>query len=76
MKNEFPLCRECQAEGLITFATFVHPAADEDLDGPAMGDPDFWPEPFQEPAALCGAHYARLPADSRLAYVPLPFCAA
>ena len=76
MKNEFPLCEECRAMGLTTLATYVHPAEDEDLDGPAMGDPDYWPEPFRGPEALCATHFARIPADARLAYASLTLCVA
>lgn len=75
MKLEFPLCEECLALGLTTLAGYVYQPND-DLDGAAMGDPDFWPEPFRGPKALCLAHFARIPADSRMSYTPLELCTA
>lgn len=76
MNPGFPLCEKCRTEGLTTLAAYVYQEEQTGLDGPGMGDPDYWPEPFEGASALCETHFALLPAERRLAYTHVNLCEA
>ena len=64
------LCEQCAQEGQVTVADYVCQLEETSLQGPLLGDPDYWPT--QQPGwqALCEDHYHRLPPDCTLDYVP------
>ena len=68
MITTYPLCEECRRNGQTTLAAYVSREDVPGLDGPAMGDPDYWPEPVEAAAALCVPHFARLPDALRHGY--------
>lgn len=65
------LCDKCAENGTHSLADYVLLADEEALMGPAMGDPDFQPLAFLKWHMLCERHHAELPADARMAYVPM-----
>ena len=76
MNSDYPFYEQCRSTGLTTLAAYVCQADHEGLDGPGMGDPDYWPEPFRNSPALCETHYALSPPKSRFAYTHLNLCEA
>lgn len=64
------LCEQCAEAGKNTPAGYPYRSEEAGLTGPAFGDPDHWPPDVGGRRFLCHEHYTRLPADSRLDYVP------
>ena len=64
------LCEQCAEAGQSAPADYVYQSEETSLAGPMLGDPDAWPPDVAGRRLLCREHYARLPADSRLDYVP------
>ena len=63
-------CEQCAEAGKNTPADYVYQPEETSLAGPMLGDPDAWPPDVSGRRFLCQEHYMRLPADSRLDYVP------
>lgn len=63
-------CEQCVQLGVNTPAEYAYQPEETSLAGPTLGDPDYWPPDVSDQKFLCQEHYARLPADSRLDYVP------
>ena len=64
------LCEQCTEAGQSAPADYVYQSEETSLAGPLLGDPDAWPPDVTGRCLLCRDHYAQLPADSRLDYVP------
>ncbi|GEM_PF-1213561 len=63
-------CEQCVKAGKNTPADYVYQSEEISLAGPLLGDPDAWPPHVGGRRFLCHEHYAGLPADGRLDYVP------
>ena len=70
MQQPLVLCEQCLASGTNTPALYLYQSEEISLAGPLLGDPDAWPPHVSGRRSLCGDHFMRLPADSRLDYVP------
>ena len=62
------VCAQCVLEGRTTLADYVYLPEDVSLQGPQLGDPDYWPPKPAGRSALCEDHYRLLAPDARLDY--------
>jgi len=70
MQHSLVLCEQCLKAGTNAPADYLHQSEGISLAGPLLGDPDAWPPHIRGRRSLCREHFVRLPADSRLDYIP------
>ena len=70
MQSPRLFCEQCLEAGTNAPAEYLYQSEEISLAGPLLGDPDAWPPHVSGRRFLCREHFARLPADSRLDYIP------
>ncbi len=71
MLEQSPFCDQCREVKTRRAADYQLASEEVTLQGPELGDPDYWPDAASRWPALCQQHYLELPADVRLDYRPV-----
>ena len=66
------LCDLCSIAGKQTLADYIYVSEEISIEGPALGDPDYWESADDTPKGLCEMHYHSIAPDRRLDFVAVP----